>query len=312
MPFVPAPPLPDWLHDLFPVARAAFRLEHGVDTGRLLHFVDQPSTPGAPTTAATVVLLHGNPTWSFLWRKVIAGLPELRVLAPDLLGCGLSDGLALADHGVARHLDALAEWLAALAPGPLVLVGQDWGGPMATGLGARIATGEIPGAGPVVGVVLGNTAVVLPRHPRGTAFHRFGRLPVVAPFLFTTLGLPQRLMTWLQGDRTSIRGDVARAYRWPLRDPARRETPLALTRMVPDGPSHPSIPELRRGEAWITAYDGPVQLVWGMRDPLLTAALGRHQRVLSRAVLTRTDAGHFLQEETPEALVAAIQAVARS
>jgi pimeloyl-ACP methyl ester carboxylesterase len=303
MPFVPAPPLPDWLHDLFPVERRAFRLEHGADRGRLLHFVDQPPRHRSP--APVVVALHGNPTWSFLWRRVIAAAPELRWIAPDLLGCGLSDGLgAAAEHRLDRHLEALAEWLAALAPGPVLLVGQDWGGPMATGLGARLSEAGVH----VAGVVLANTAVLVPRRPRGTTFHRVARLPVLGRLLFVGLGFPVRLLHRVQGDRTSIRGPVARAYRWPLARADRRETALGLARMVPDSQRHPSLPELARGETWLVGFRGPVSLVWGERDPILGTALERHRRRLPDAEVVRAPtAGHFLQEEVPEMLAQAVR-----
>jgi cis-3-alkyl-4-acyloxetan-2-one decarboxylase len=76
--------------------------------------------------------------------------------------------------------------------------------------------------------------------------------------------------------------------------------------MVPDDIRHPTIDALRRGEAWIERFSGPVALVWGERDPILGRALDRHVRRLPHAAVTRTSAGHFLQEEVPQALVTAI------
>jgi haloalkane dehalogenase len=81
--------------------------------------------------------------------------------------------------------------------------------------------------------------------------------------------------------------------------------------MVPNGPRHPSVPALRRGEAWATGFEGPMALVWGLRDPILGRALRRHERAFPRAAVTRLEnAGHFLQEEAPEALAAAVEDVA--
>jgi pimeloyl-ACP methyl ester carboxylesterase len=188
-----------------------------------------------------------------------------------------------------------------------VLVGQDWGGALAAALGARVPER-------VAGVVLANTSVLLPSRPRGTWFHRLARVPGISELLFRGLGLPQAALWVAQGDRGSIRGDVARAYRWPLRRLADNAAPLALARMVPGGPGHPSVPALRRGEAWIRGFNdqgGPIALVWGERDPILGKALARHAEAFPRATVTRTQAGHFLQEEVPEALAAAIVDVAR-
>lgn len=300
MPFTASPALPGWIAALLPHRRGAYYLEHGVDAGRRVAFIDEGPDDDAPA----VVMLHGNPTWSLLWRKVIAALPRRRCVAPDLLGLGLSSVLPrIEDHTLDRHADALVELLDALGLPRYVLVGQDWGGPMLTAIGVRRPER-------VAGVVLANTAVVLPKRPRGTAFHRFARLPVISELAFRGLGFPQSMLWTVQGDRRSLLlGKVAAAYRWPLRNRADRIAPLALARMVPSGPEHPSMAALRRGQAWIEAFEGPMALVWGLRDPILGRALRRHEQAFPRAPVTTTRAGHFLQEEVPLAIAAAIEDV---
>ena len=298
MPFAPPPPLPGFLAADMPLRRRAYRLEQTEDAGKLVHFVDH-----GPERARPALFVHGNPTWSFLWRKVIAGLPELRCIAPDLLGFGLSDRLArLEDHSVERHAAAVAELVTALDLRDLVLVGQDWGGPIGV-----LAASLVPDR--IAAVVLANTSILAPARPRGTLFHRFARVPVVSDVVFRGLGFPQNLLAIAQGDRHSIRGTTARAYTYPLRSLADRIGPLALARMVPDSPEHPSLPALQRVEAWIRDFSGPVALVWGERDPILGKALARHQRVLPRASVTTTQAGHFLQEEVPDEIAAAVEDV---
>lgn len=292
-----APELPPWLAALLPLSRRVVTLPEG----RTIHLVDH-----GPPSAPVALMIHGNPTWSFLWRRVIAVLPEFRCVAPDLLGFGLSSRLAAGEHSVDRHADALAQLVTALGLSRFVLVGQDWGGPLGMALAARLPER-------VAGVVLGNTAVLVPERWRGTWFHRFARVPVVSELVFRGLGFPQNVLWLAQGERTSIRGAVARAYRWPLRHLSDRAGPLALARMVPDAPDHPSVPALRRGEAWLRDFyggGGPLALVWGERDPILGRALARHTRAFPDARVTRTAAGHFLQEEVPEALAAAIRDVA--
>lgn len=299
MPFVAAPPLPDWLAAAFVPTRGAYTLQHGVDVGRRLAFVDHGSRQ-----APAVVMLHGNPTWSFVWRKVIAALPRLRCVAPDLLGLGLSSILPrVEDHSIDRHAEALVELLDALQLPRYVLVGQDWGGAMLTAIGRRRPDR-------VAGVVLANTSVLVPERPRGTAFHRFARRPLVSTLAFRGLGLPQSMLWLAQGDpRSLLRGPAARAYRWPLRRRRDRVAPLAMARMVPDGPDHPSMAPLRAGQRWIEGFDGPMALVWGVRDPILGRALRSHERAFPRAPVTTTTAGHFLQEQVPRALATAIEDV---
>jgi haloalkane dehalogenase len=254
-----------------------------------------------------VVCVHGNPTWSFLWRKVMSALDgqRLRILAPDLLGCGRSSKpRAVSWHTLDRHAQALSSWMEARRLVDPVLVVQDWGGPI--GLFAAARAPSIPFAA----VCILNTGVILPRQFRGTSFHRLARLPLLAPVLFRGLGFPLGVLDRVQGDRRSISGDVARAYRWPFRRPADRAAPLGMARMVPDAPGHPSVPGLRAAEAWIRAFPGPVELVWGRRDPLLGKALHRHAEQLPRARVTETDAGHFLQEEVPDIIARSIRRLA--
>ncbi|MDY7095903.1 MAG: alpha/beta fold hydrolase, partial [Acidobacteriota bacterium] len=219
---LPPPPLPEFLSQRFPFHRHLLPLHRGANAGLRLHLVDhgpERASAGAPT----VVLLHGNPTWSFLWRKVMRRLEDFRIVAPDLLGLGLSSHLPrMEDHQLPRHAEAIAEALEVLDVRDAVCVAQDWGGPILT-----TAASMVPER--VRGWVLGNTAVVVPKHPRNTAFHRFARRPVISDLVFRGFGFPQRALHKAQGDPDSIRGDIARAYRWPL-DGAR------LGQEIPDPP----------------------------------------------------------------------------
>ncbi|MBW3670729.1 MAG: alpha/beta fold hydrolase [Acidobacteria bacterium] len=298
--FVEPPDLPAFIQTQLPFERTAWKLESGPDAGRTIHFIDHGPRDGKP-----VLMLHGNPTWSFLWRKVIKALPRHRCIAPDLLGLGFSSHLSrISDHTPARHADAITALIEALDLRNFVLVGQDWGGPIATSTGARVPER-------VSAVVLGNTGVILPKRPLRSLFHRAARLPVLSDLVFRGLGFPQNILHRIQGDPSSIRGDVAKAYRWPLRGWSRRIAPLAMARMVPNGPEHFSMPELARGEEWIREFNGRIALVWGMNDPILGRLVDRHERELTPESVVRTDAGHFLQEEVPEEIAVAVERVGR-
>lgn len=300
MPSSQTPDLPAFLAQDIPWNRRTYQLESGPDRGKIIHFIDHGNSDAQP-----VILQHGNPTWCFLWRKVIARLdPErFRCLAPDLLGFGLSGTLNRAsDHTLERHLQAMREWAEnlQLAKGA-ILVGQDWGGPLAIGMGMVLPE--------VSGGVLANTSILVPKRPLGTSFHKFARMPLVSDVAFRLAGFPLLILGRVQGDPKSISGHVARAYRWPL-PLGRRAGPLGLARMVPSSPGHPSVAPLREIEAWCRAFDGPMALVWGERDPILGRALKKHVEAFPRASTTRTKAGHFLQEEVPDEIVLAIESVA--
>jgi cis-3-alkyl-4-acyloxetan-2-one decarboxylase len=253
-----------------------------------------------------VVLVHGNPTWGFLWRKVMAEIQgtSLRLLAPDLLGFGRSSKPRSQHwHSVEAHGRTLLEWMGVLDLRDALLVVQDWGGPIACWAAAQ-------GSPRVSGLCLLNTAVVPPARFGGTAFHRLARLPLVGPLAFRLLGFPLGQLHRVQANPASISGEVARAYRWPFLRLRDRAGPLALARMVPDGPDHPSVPALREVEAWVRGFQGPVELVWGRRDPILGRALKRHRVALPLARVTEVDAGHFLQEEAPHPIAQAVRRLA--
>ena len=292
-----APALPDWLERQLPFRRSLVDVGGGVR----MHVMEQGS--GRP-----VVMLHGNPTWGYLWRKVavaLAGEP-LRIILPDLVGLGLSDKPRdAAEHTLENHARWFGALLDALSLDHFVFVGQDWGGPV----GLR-ALADRPSR--VAGLVLANTVIGPPRPGfKATAFHRFARLPVVSDVVFRVAGFPQNAMGWAQGDKRSISGEVARAYRWPLRHIGDRVAPLALARMVPDSPSHPSIAALARCQEFVDAFKGPIAVVWGDRDPVLGRVRSFIERRLPSAPVTRTQAGHFLQEEVPAELAAAVRDVTR-
>ena len=295
---LPAPALPPWLAAMLPFRRALWPL-----AGHQLHVMERGPADGTP-----VIMVHGNPTWGFLYRKVAAALERdpVRVIMPDLVGLGLSSKPHDPTfHTIERHADALGALVDAVAPGRFHLVVQDWGGPIGLHMAAdrpdRLAS-----------LVIMNTGVTPPRVGfRPTLFHRVANLPVVGELLFQRLPFPQAAMSFVQDDRGSIRGDVARAYRWPLRKVEDRVAPLALARLVPDSQEHPAIPAFRRCEELLKSFQGPIELVWGERDPLLARIVNHLERLLPRARVTRTQAGHFLQEEVPLEIAAAVRRVTR-
>jgi haloalkane dehalogenase len=293
---LPAPPLPDWLAARLPFTRYALQVG-----AHRMHVME--AGEGLP-----VVMVHGNPTWGFLWRGVARALAGdgVRVVLPDLVGLGLSDKPRGAGvHTLDFHVRQLGALLDALGLERLVLVVQDWGGPIGVG-----ALAERPER--LAGLVVLNTVLGPPRPGfRPAAFHRFARLPLVSELAFRVGGFPQVDLSLAQGERASIRGEVSRAYRWPLRGLANNAAPLALARMVPDSLAHPSVPGLSRVQAFAEGFRGPAAIVWGERDPVLGRVLGRVARTLPHAPVTRTAAGHFLQEEVPGEIAEAVRGVVR-
>lgn len=254
----------------------------------------------------TVVFLHGNPTWGFLWRQVMLSLDpkSFRCLAPDLMGLGFSSRIAASEHTLEAHAAWFGAWLDAMKLRNVIVVAQDWGGPI-----ALRALADRPGL--AAAIVLSNTVAGPPRaDARPTFFHRFAHSRGLADLVFRLGGFPQRTLWMAQHDRSSISGDVARAYLYPLPGLANNAAPLALARMVPLGPDHPSLASLARCRDFMASFAGPIELVWGVRDPILGRVIGHLERTFPEARVSRHEAGHFSPEEIPGPIADAVRSAA--
>jgi haloalkane dehalogenase len=295
---LPSRDLPDWLSRQLPAGAERYRLSVGEYAMQVMEVGG-----GRP-----VVLLHGNPTWGFLYRKVaaeLAGAP-LRLIMPDLMGLGFSDRpRSASEHQLENHAQWVARLFDALGLTEMLLVVHDWGGP----IGLRAASLR-PGL--AKGLVVLNTMVGPPKPGfRRPLVQRLGNIPLLGNLLFRGLSFPQAMLHKVQSDPRSIRGDVARAYRYPLQGMARNATPLALTRMMPTAaPDHPSREPLAKVQAFLEGFAGPSAIVWGDRDPIAGPMRTRAEAALPRARVTRTEAGHYLQEEVPGQIADAIRGVA--
>ena len=163
--------------------------------------------------------------------------------------------------------------------------------------------GDDPGRLSFSGAVL----VAASPFPTGRAtppptLHRFGAQPRLRDAVFVATGRPRLALEALQSQRSSFTASAADLYAWPLRPVSRRRAMVDLARLAGDRGAR-----LRAAE-WLLDFPGPVGLVWGHRDPLMTgedfAAL---ERELPYARIWRTEAGHFVQEEEPDAIVEAIE-----
>jgi haloalkane dehalogenase len=295
MTFTEAPALPAFLARELPFHHRVFAGPRG-----RMAFIDEGH--GRP-----VLMLHGNPTYGYLYRKMIPSLTErgFRCVVPDLYGFGFSDKpMHPADHTLEMHIESVRALAVALELDDVIIVGQDWGGPIVSGAASKLG-------GRVTAAVLGNTAVIRPARPiRSKAFHRFSQLPILSDLAFRGFAFPVPILFQVQGDKRSIGLRELRAYYHPFRMPWDRAGPLGLARMVPNREDHPSTAVMDGIGAWWAGFDGPVALVWGMRDPILGRSLGRHREAFPNATVKETEAGHFLQEEVPEELVGAVAHVA--
>jgi acyl-coenzyme A synthetase/AMP-(fatty) acid ligase/pimeloyl-ACP methyl ester carboxylesterase len=229
--------------------------------GVTMHVLERPSS-GAPTV--TLLAVHGNPTWSYLWRRLLALAPEdWRVIAVDHIGMGYSDRLA-EDAPMRRLADRVAD-LGALTDamhvsGPVVTVAHDWGGPISLGW-------ALEHRADLAGVVLGNTAV---HQPAGAPAPTLIRIARLRPMLDA---VTRRTSAFVRGTTALSREmppEIARAYRAPYADRARRRSIGDFVADIPLAADHPSAATLDAIADGIRSLDVPVLLAWGSDDPVFS------------------------------------------
>jgi haloalkane dehalogenase len=249
-----------------------------------------------PAGGPPVLLLHGEPSWSFLYRTVMAVLAEAgcRAIAPDLIGFGRSDKPAeVADHSYARHV----EWTRALAFDALdlrglTLVGQDWGGL----IGLRLVA-EHPER--FARVVAANTGLPTGDQPMPEVWLRFRDAVLRAP----SLDVPRFVQS---GCKTTLSAEVLAAYDAPFPDESFKAAVRAMPGLVPTRPDDPAAPANRAAWHQLSTWDRPFLVAFSDGDPIT----GPMAPVFKRAVPgaagldhpTITGAGHFLQEDAGERL----------
>lgn len=110
----------------------------------------------------------------------------------------------------------------------------------------------------------------------------------------------------MQGDPGSMPAAVTELYGRPVLESGNAKAPLAMMRMVTDGPDHPSTEQLKVIERYVQELDVPAEIVWGMNDPILAQGLPSMKQNVPEAPVSETEAGHFLQEEVPGVIAAAV------
>jgi olefin beta-lactone synthetase len=226
------------------------------------HALAAPADPGAPPIG-TLLCMHGNPTWSYLWRHLVAAPPQgWRVIAVDQLGMGFSDRVN-GRRRLATRIDDLGRLTDALdVTGPVVTVAHDWGGPISLGW-ARDHRDQ------VAGIVLTNTAVHQPAGSPAPALIRLAGTAGVRQLLCETTPAFLTTAVWLSRPRLA-RG-VRAGFHAPYRGHGRRRAIADFVADIPLDPAHPSAPALADVVAALPGFAGlPVLLLWGPRDPVFS------------------------------------------
>ena len=278
------------------VARAVYPWDGDwidVDGGRM-HFLDE-----GPRDAPVILALHGNPTWSFYWRKLVSRFAgEYRVVVPDHIGCGLSDKPADWPYRLAGHVGNVERLVDHLGLTDVTFALHDWGGAIGMGVATRR---------PALGrrFIVTNTAafrsLAIPPSIAVCRVPGFGALAVRGFNGFA------RVATFRAVERRM--SDEARAgLLFPYDSWANRIATLRFVEDIPLSPSHPSYATLASIEDGLAGLrDRPMLLVWGEKDFCFTPRFREEwQTRFPDARALCLDAGHYVLEDEPDAVLGAI------
>lgn len=259
-------------------------------TALRIHHVDE-----GPTDAAPILLMHGNPTWAYLYRNFIPPLVAAghRVIAVDLVGCGRSDKPAdRLDYTQDRHIDWLEKWLLALDLRDITLFCQDWGGTLGLHLVAahpdRFAR-----------VVAANTGL-----PLGEGENEFMKMWVGMMRDAKAFPLAQMLPSGVSRELTPA--EFA-AYQAPFPDPSYEAGVLQFPLLIAVQAGNPGVPANQKAWAKLGRFEKPFLTLFGAKDPVTQGAEKSLQSHIPGAAGQAhhlfPDANHFIQEDVPLELV---------
>ena len=287
----PVPP------SLYPFAEHYLELEPGLR----MHYVDE-----GPRDGPVVLMVHGNPTWSFYWRRLIKALsPTHRVIAPDHIGCGKSDKPedARYEYRMARRIADLETLVERLELGPLTLMVHDWGGMIGMGWAHRHPE-------QLQRLVLLNTAAFgLPDTKRMPPSLTLARDTRVGALLVRGANAFARGATRLCVTRRPLSPEVREALIAPYDSWDSRRAVLRFVQDIPLGPKDPGFELLGEvGDALPQFDDKPVMICWGDKDFVFDHHFLRvwREKLPSATVHRFPDAGHYVLEDAGEEIEALV------
>lgn len=260
-----------------------------------LHYVDE-----GPREGRTVLLMHGEPSWAYLYRHIIPGLTARghRAVAPDLIGFGRSDKPGQrTDYTYERHVAWMSQWLTAMDLKDVVLFCQDWGGL----IGLRLVA-AFPER--FAGVVVANTGL-----PAGT-----GLSEGFEAWLNFSQRTPELPVGWIVngGSTRNLSEAEIAAYDAPYPDEAFKEGARQFPTLVPITPEHASVAE--NAAAWrvLERFDKPLVTAFSDGDAVTRGGEAAFQARVPGArgqPHVTLSGGHFLQEDSPAEIVDVIDAL---
>jgi haloalkane dehalogenase len=281
--------LPSWLSELYPFTPKSFATPHGAR----MSYVDE-----GPRVDEAVVMLHGNPTWSFYFRELVQALsPVRRCIVPDHVGMGLSEKPMNYPYTLATRIGDIEALIASLGIKKVHLVVHDWGGAIGFGFAARHP--ELIGR-----IVILNTAAFRSAHI--PARIQLCKIPFFGPILVRAFNGFAWPATWMAMKRRALSHDEKRAMLFPYHSWNDRVAVSAFVQDIPLHASHPTWSTLKFVEEGVTQFrDRPVLILWGGKDFCFNDHfLARWRDLLPNASVCRyDDAGHYVLADAREEVV---------
>lgn len=253
--------------------------------GLRIHYVDE-----GPADAEPVLLLHGEPSWSYLYRKMIPVITAAgyRAIVPDLVGFGRSDKPAQReDYTYQHHVDWITGFIEALDLRNITLVGQDWGGL----IGLRVAAEQ---EGRFARIVAANTGLPTGDRSMGPAFLAWQRYSQEVPD-FHVGGIIKG------GCASDLTPEIIAAYDAPFPDDRYKAGARQFPMLVPTAPDDPAAPANRRAWEVLTRWEKPFLTAFSDSDPITHGSDRVFQHLVpgtkNQPHTTISGAGHFLQED---------------
>jgi haloalkane dehalogenase len=263
--------------------------------GAVMSYVD-----AGPRLDEAVLMLHGNPTWSYYYRHLIGALESrVRCVAPDHVGMGLSAKPPDYDYSLATRIADIEALVLALGLKRVHLVVHDWGGAIGFGFAARhpARIGRL--------VILNTAAFASPHIPARIAVCR---APLIGPLIVRGMNGFAWPATWMAMHRRALTAEEKQAYLLPFDSWANRVAVNAFVRDIPMDASHPSWATLQAVEQGLAQFrNHAARIWWGGRDFCFNDHfLARWREILPQARVTRlADAGHYVLEDAREEVVPA-------
>jgi len=257
-----------------------------VGEGLQMHYVDE----GPPDASEVVLMLHGEPTWSYLYRKMIPIVASAgyRVVAPDLIGFGKSDKIQEIDaYSYQSHVDWLTDFMLNLDLQQITLVCQDWGGL----LGLRLAAENEER---FLRITASNTGLPTGDHPPTDAFLRWQRLSQT----MESLPIGKLIST---GCTNPLPAGVVAAYDAPFPDDSYKAGPRSFPNLVPTSPTDPAAPANRAAWQTLRQWQKPFLTAFSDGDPITAGGDKLFQTLIpgtqNQPHVTLSPGGHFVQED---------------